>query len=105
MKLEKKNRGVARIFQREGGRSLCHTQMFGPGNRVCNYLALEKINGMLILRFRAFSPPLMRFVCCLLKKLSHNGGEGGWGDGHGHGPRTPPGYALDNQSEMMLFKK
>ena len=32
-------------------------QMLGPENGVCNYLALEKINGMLILRIRAFSPP------------------------------------------------
>ena len=30
-------------------------QMFGRENGVCNYQALEKINGMLILRIRAFS--------------------------------------------------
>ena len=48
------------------GLKLCHTQCtcmhgllhkFGPENGVCNYLALEKINGMLVLRIRAFSPP------------------------------------------------
>ena len=32
-------------------------QMFGPGNEVCNYLALEKVNGMLILWICTFSPP------------------------------------------------
>ena len=31
--------------------------LHGPENRVCNYLALEKINDMLILRIRAFWPP------------------------------------------------
>ena len=64
--------GVARIFQPAGGgggggggRSHtvshpgylhCLLQMFGPANGVCNYLALEKINGMLILRVVPFSP-------------------------------------------------
>ena len=32
-------------------------QMFGPKNRVFNYLALEKIYGMLILQIRAFWSP------------------------------------------------
>ena len=32
-------------------------QMLGPESGVCNYLALEKINDMLILWIRAFSPP------------------------------------------------
>ena len=32
-------------------------QMLGAENGVCNYLAPEKINGVLILRIRAFSPP------------------------------------------------
>ena len=61
-------RGVARIFQRglvEGGNhtvphpGYLHSplQMFGPENEVCNYLALEKIYGMLILRICAVSPP------------------------------------------------
>ena len=31
-------------------------QMFGPENGVCNYLAVDKIYGMLILGIRAFSP-------------------------------------------------
>ena len=31
-------------------------QMFSPGNGVCNYLAPEKICGMLILQTDAFSP-------------------------------------------------
>ena len=30
-------------------------QKFGPENGVCNFLALEKIYGMLILRIRIFS--------------------------------------------------
>ena len=43
-----------------GGHAMSHPgylhgplQMFGPGNGVCNYLALEKIYGMLILQIRA----------------------------------------------------
>ena len=32
-------------------------KMFGPKNGVCNYLALEKIIGMLTLQIRTFSPP------------------------------------------------
>ena len=54
--------------------------MFGPANGVGNYLALEKIYCMLVLRILAFSPPeLWR-----QKKLSRKGE----GRGHGH-PRTP----------------
>ena len=56
-------RGVARISQSRG-HTLSHPgylhgplQMFGPENEVCNYLALEKINGMLILWIHTFSPP------------------------------------------------
>ena len=32
-------------------------QIFGPENGVCNFLALVKIYGMLILQICAFSPP------------------------------------------------
>ena len=61
------SRDVARIFQRGGGGGgggggRGHTvsrpgYLHGPENRVCNYLALEKIDDMLILRIHAFSPP------------------------------------------------
>ena len=60
-------RGVARIFQKGwggGGHTASHPgylhgplQMFGPENGVCNYVALENINDMLILGIRVFSPP------------------------------------------------
>ena len=47
-----------------GGHTVSHPgflygplQMFGSENGVCNYLALEKIYGMLILRIHAFSLP------------------------------------------------
>ena len=53
-------------------------QMWGPENGVCNYLELGKINGMLILRIRAFSP---LELCCLLNNDLQRGT-------HGH-PRTP----------------
>ena len=33
------------------------SQMCGPADAVFNYLALEKIYGMLILQIHAFSPP------------------------------------------------
>ena len=59
-------------------------QMFGPENGVCNYLALEKINGMLILRIGAFSPP------------GGGGGGGGVGwvsTGTPGAPGAPFGYA------------
>ena len=36
-------------------------QMLGSENGVCNYVALEKIYGMLS----------FQFVCCFLKKSSH----------------------------------
>ena len=62
-------RGVARMFQRRGGggggggHTMSHPgylhgplQMFGPENGLCNYLALEKIYGMLTLWICAFSP-------------------------------------------------
>ena len=58
--------------------------MFGPENGVCNYLALEKINGMLmILRIRAFFATwIIKFVSCLPKKIiSQRGGGGGGGGG------------------------
>ena len=68
-----------------GGHTLSHPgylhsplQMFGPENEVCNYLALEKIHGMLILWIQAFF---------LLKKLSYKGV-------HGH-PSTPLATPLD----------
>ena len=32
-------------------------QMFGPAYGACNYLALEKIYGMLVLLICMFSPP------------------------------------------------
>ena len=43
-------------------------QIFGPVNGVCNYLVLEKIYGMFILRIRAFLPKLLYIVVtvCLL---------------------------------------
>ena len=55
-------RGIARISQGGGGgHTLSHPgylhsplQMFGPENEVCNYLALEKIHGMLILWIQVF---------------------------------------------------
>ena len=50
-------------------------QMFGPENGVCNYLALEKIYGTLILWF----------VCCLLQ--SHLTKREGGGGSYRH-PRT-----------------
>ena len=47
-----------------GGHTVSHPgylhsplQMFSPKNGACNYLALEKIYGMLILQICAFSPP------------------------------------------------
>ena len=43
-------------------------QMFGPANGVGNYLALEKIYCMLILRIRAFSPPELQGQKNYLKK-------------------------------------
>ena len=55
-------------------------QMFGPKNGVCNYLELEKIYGMLILRIRAFSPPEL-----------YGGGEGGSRE-----PQGPRGYTPDS---------
>ena len=42
--------------------------MFGPANGVGNYLALEKIYCMLILRIRAFSPPELQGQKNYLKK-------------------------------------
>ena len=58
-------RGITRIFQGgRGGHTVPHPeylhgplQMFGPENGVRNYLAPEKINGMLIPQIHAFSPP------------------------------------------------
>ena len=50
---------------------------FGPANGVCNYLALETIYGMLIVRIRSFSPSeLIGLYAIYLKKLSRRRGEG-----------------------------
>ena len=52
-------------------------QMFSPENEVCNYLALEKIYGMSILRTCAFSPPeLLSLYFVYLKNYLT---KGGWG--------------------------
>ena len=58
-------------------------QILGPENGVCNYLALEKINGMLTLWVCAFSPPELSglYVLCLTNYLAKGGI-------HRH-PRTP----------------
>ena len=50
-------------------------RMFSPG--VYNYLALEKIYGMLILQICVFSPPELYVV--YLKKSSHQVTKGGGG--------------------------
>ena len=42
-------------------------QMFRPANGVCNYLALEKIYGMLILRIHEFCQ--LNYKVCMLFKL------------------------------------
>ena len=72
--------------------SPCPLQMFGPENGVCNYLTLEKIYGMLILRIRTFSPSeLQGLYVVYLKKSSHKGGGGGGGGG---GVTDTPGPPL-----------
>ena len=45
--------------------------MFGPANGVSNYLALEKIHCMLILRIRMFGRLKYRDI----KQLPHKGGS------------------------------
>ena len=92
--IDRRARGVARIFQREGGGggggSHCHIQgiyivdplqMFGPDNGVCNYLALVNFYVILILRICAFSPPELKDLYVVYNYLTRGV------DGH---PRTSP---------------
>ena len=62
--------------------------MLGPENKVCNYLALEKINDMSILWIRAFSPPELKDLYVVYLK-----GGGGRGSGAPQDTPLPLGYA------------
>ena len=86
-----------------GGRvTLCHTQ--GTADGVCNYLALEKTCGMLILRIRAFSPPELQGLYVYLKNYLTRGGGGGGGSQWGilgtQGP-PPPATPLNNTVTLL----
>ena len=115
------SRGIARIFQRGGGGGGgggggrgegVHTasypvylhsplQMLCPENGVCNYLALEKIYGMLTLRVCAFSPPelLGLYVAYLKNDLAKGGGGGAWA------PQDPTGYTAFNLQHSSVLRK
>ena len=101
-------RVVSRIFQKggggEGGITLCHIQgnyivhcrRLVLKNGLCNFLALEKICGMLTLRIRAFLPPEVQgsYVVYLkkLQYLTKGGGAGGGGGGVMGTPGPSPGH-------------
>ena len=61
--------------------------MFGPANGVGNYLALEKIYCMLILRIRAFSPPELQGQRIISKR----------GEGRSWAPQDSNSYASANK--------
>ena len=59
-----------------------------PEYGVCNYLTLQKIYGMLILRILAFSSPELKGLHVVYMYLKNHLTDGGRrGGGHGH-PRT-----------------
>ena len=68
-------------------------QMLGPENGVCNYLALESIYGMLILRIHAFLPPE------IIISLGREGGRGGGSQA----PQDPhsPSYAPELHTKFQ----
>ena len=71
---------------------MVHCRCWVLKNGVCNYPALEKINGVLILQIRASSPPELESLSFLyLKKYLINGGGGGGGGARA--PKGPLGHA------------
>ena len=73
-------------------------QMFGNENGVCNYLALENIYGMLILRICPFSPPELSGSMLFTKK--HHLTKGGF-----TGTPWPPWLRPRNREFKKAYTK